>query len=213
MLLVLLLPCILLCSEAFTPPRGCHVVTRCQPSPASPIPFNYQCNKRANGRNPLFNFSTDDNDDEPASSSSSSEAPDLPLVQSTIRMDDGGSDLTNRFKYKVNALMGAFDPPPSTKDDEFQNGNILSAVVNFPARYSFTVVGRTGGEESVVEEFVRTVTKGVGEISGDEGMEWSVSARGKKFTRVVLDVNVDSAAVINSIYECLDEIDLIVMKY
>ena len=30
------------------------------------------------------------------------------IQMSTVRIDDGGSDLTDRFKYKVNALMGAF---------------------------------------------------------------------------------------------------------
>ena len=48
-----------------------------------------------------------------------------PIVKSTVKIDDHGSDLTNRFKYKVNALMGVFDPANGV-DDERQEGNILN---------------------------------------------------------------------------------------
>ena len=47
------------------------------------------------------------------------------LARATVKIDDGGSDLTNRFKYKVNALMGVFDPTDGV-DDERQDGNILN---------------------------------------------------------------------------------------
>ena len=46
-------------------------------------------------------------------------------MQSVVRVDDHGSDLTNRFEFKVNALMGTFDPK-SGEDDERQEGNILN---------------------------------------------------------------------------------------
>lgn len=42
-----------------------------------------------------------------------------------VKIDDGGSNLTDRFKYKVNALMGVFDPQGGA-DDERQDGNILN---------------------------------------------------------------------------------------
>ena len=48
-----------------------------------------------------------------------------PAVESVIRVNDHGSDLTDRFKYKVNALMGNFDPQTGV-DDERQDGNILN---------------------------------------------------------------------------------------
>ena len=81
-----------------------------------------------------------------------------PLAKATLRMDDGGSDLTDRFKYKVNALMGKYDPPPSaaasTGDGEGGEGggdterdgqgNILNAMLKFPTRYAFHAVGRIG---------------------------------------------------------------------
>ena len=53
------------------------------------------------------------------------EGEEEPIAKAVIKMDDGGSDLTNRFKYKVNALMGVFDPKDGV-DDERQDGNILN---------------------------------------------------------------------------------------
>jgi hypothetical protein len=53
------------------------------------------------------------------------EGEEEPIVQATVKIDDGGSNLTNRFKYKVNALMGVFDPQDGD-DDERQEGNILN---------------------------------------------------------------------------------------
>ena len=55
----------------------------------------------------------DDNTNEETSSveSEKDEEQQQPLMQtSTVKIDDGGSDLTDRFKYKVQALMGNFDP-------------------------------------------------------------------------------------------------------
>ena len=68
-----------------------------------------------------------------------------PVYETVIKMDDGGSDLTERFKYKVNALMGVFDPQTGV-DDEHQQGNIMNALLKFPVRYSFNCVGRTNGD-------------------------------------------------------------------
>lgn len=47
------------------------------------------------------------------------------FIESKVRINDGGSDLSDRFKYKVNALRGVFDPPTGI-DDERQQGNILN---------------------------------------------------------------------------------------
>lgn len=43
------------------------------------------------------------------------------------------SEMSDRFKYQVNALMGAFDPQ-SGSDDEYQNGNILNGKVESSIR-------------------------------------------------------------------------------
>lgn len=144
----------------------------------------------------------------------SGEEEDLPLVaESTVKVDDGGSDLTDRFKYKVHALMGDFDPPPESVDDENQSGSIMDALTTFPTRYDFNVVGRTSGSEKSKEEYIEAVKKIVSSSSGDDDLETRVTPRGKSFTRLSVSANVDSAAVINSIYDELAALEITVMRY
>ena len=75
-----------------------------------------------------------DQDDIPEGGESTS---DEPVVQSVVRVDDHGSDLTNRFKCKVNALMGTFDPK-SGEDDERQEGNILNGELTVVLLYALS---------------------------------------------------------------------------
>ena len=135
------------------------------------------------------------------------------LVQSTVRIDDGGSNMTDRFKYSVNALMGTYDPQVGV-DDERQAGNILNAMLHFPTEFKFTAVGRTNGDDGLKEGYVEQVKKIVTSLAGDEeDIRCQVTPRGKSFTRVSIQVQVDSAAVINSIYDELDKIEMTVFKY
>lgn len=138
---------------------------------------------------------------------------ELPIMQSTVYVDDGGSDLTDRFKYKVNALMGVFDPQTGT-DDETQAGNILNAMLNFPTQFTFNVVGKTKGEDKLKQDYIDQVKKTVTSLSGDEDQfQCKITPRGKSFTRVSIQVRVDSAAVINSIYDELGKMEMTVMNY
>ena len=66
-------------------------------------------------------------DQDPVPASDDTSSSDEPATESVIRIDDHGSNLTDRFKYKVNALMGTFDPQ-SGADDERQEGNILNGT-------------------------------------------------------------------------------------
>ena len=131
----------------------------------------------------------------------------IPLV----KIDDGGSDLNDRFKYKVHALMGSFDPVGGAPDDENQNGNILNAMLTFPTQYTFNVVGKTPerSEESV-ERFIGDVKRIVSEGSGDpvDEMMCVSKARGKNFTKVSITAMVESSAIINDIYDSLSEISV-----
>ena len=143
------------------------------------------------------------------------EAADVePVYETVVRMDDGGSDLTERFKYKVNALMGVFDPQ-SGVDDERQSGNIMNALLKFPVRYSFNCVGRTNGDDSVKEQYIEEIKSTVSSLSGDdeEGMEIRITPRGRNFTRITLQVTVESVAIVNSIYDALEKNDKTVMQY
>lgn len=136
-----------------------------------------------------------------------------PVYETVVKMDDGGSDLTDRFKYKVNALMGVFDPQTGV-DDERQSGNIMNALLKFPVRYSFNCVGRTNGDHTTQEEYINEIKSIVSSFSGDEeGMELRITPRGKNFTRITLEVTVESVAIINSIYAALEENDKTVMQY
>eukprot|EP00591_Stephanopyxis_turris_P012477 CAMPEP_0195520748 /NCGR_PEP_ID=MMETSP0794_2-20130614/17524_1 /TAXON_ID=515487 /ORGANISM="Stephanopyxis turris, Strain CCMP 815" /LENGTH=219 /DNA_ID=CAMNT_0040650167 /DNA_START=14 /DNA_END=673 /DNA_ORIENTATION=+ len=123
-------------------------------------------------------------------------------------------NMSNRFKYKVNALMGTFDPP-SGPDDEKQDGNILNALLVFPTTHSFTVVGRTNGDEAIRDQFVNDVRSLVsGAAGGDaDSIQYKVTPRGKTFTRVCVEVTVDSAAIITSVYDSLGDLEQTVMRY
>lgn len=169
-----------------------------------------------NGRRVRLQSSAQDNaddDDKSQEDATPSTNEVEPVYETVVKMDDGGSDLTDRFKYKVNALMGVFDPQTGV-DDERQSGNILNALVKFPVRYSFNVVGRTNGDETLKEEYVAEIKDIVSGLSGDEeGMELRITPRGKNFTRITLQVTVESVAIINSIYDALQEHDKTVMQY
>jgi len=189
------------------------------------------------------------------------------------------NDLTNRFKYKVNALMGSYDPLQSDADTEQTDGNILNALLQFPTLYTFNIVGRTtsgGGDngddddsikDAYVEQVKSIVVNGCGsssssgeeEDSGDniavvvddngndktedtpttvmsgavevvpddvtttttttmdvemkDTVVCVVKPRGKKFTKITVEVMVESAAMINSVYEELGLLERTVMRF
>jgi len=144
------------------------------------------------------------------------ESPPPPMITtSTVRIDDGGSDLTERFKYKVNALMGAFDPADPTQDTENENGNILNALVRFPILYTFTVVGKTLGDADLQNQFVADVKRVVLKETreSEENMTLLITPRGTKFTKVALSVEVQSAQVIAAIYQGLEATPGSVMQF
>ena len=134
----------------------------------------------------------------------------VPENVSVIKIDDHGSDLTDRFKYKVNALMGTFDPPESETDDENQNGNIIKAMLFFPTQYTFNVVGKTSGDDEKTSKFIENVKKIVSAGSGDpiDEMECVTKPRGKNYTKISITAMVDSADIINNIYEELSTVSV-----
>lgn len=111
---------------------------------------------------------------------------------------------------KVHALMGHYDPPPGTTDDENQMGHITGALLQFPSDYTFSVVGKTTDSDGYANE-VKSLVQSI--LGMDARMETRVVPRGTKFTRVSVKVNVESAAIISSIYEELDSMELTVMKF
>ena len=139
---------------------------------------------------------------------------DVPIVAtSTVKIDDGGSDLTDRFKYKMQALLGNFDPQTGEDTEADGQGRIISALTNFPTRFEFTVIGRTtNGDDK--EAYIERVKQIVGETSGSANtLECRVTPRGSNFVRVSVEVTVESAAIIGSVYDELDSLEATVMKY
>jgi len=133
----------------------------------------------------------------------------------TVKINAKGDDVSDRFKYKVNALMGVFDPPAEV-DNERENGNILAAMLKFPVQYSFNVVGKTEGDETKRDVFVDQVKSIVLDGSSEldkEGMACVITPRGKKFTKITIEAQVESPAMITNIYEELEQLDMSVMQF
>lgn len=129
-----------------------------------------------------------------------------------FRVNDGGSDLTDRFKHKVHALMGTYDPPVD-QDNENETGHIFNAMLEFPVTYSFNVVGRTSGDEGKKDVFVEQVKAAVTAISGPDDMTLRITPRGKSFTKVVIEAKVESAVMITNIYKELEQLEMSVMQF
>mmetsp|Transcript_7625 Transcript_7625/g.9978 ORF Transcript_7625/g.9978 Transcript_7625/m.9978 type:complete len:201 (+) Transcript_7625:95-697(+) len=137
-----------------------------------------------------------------------------PLVEtSTIRIDDGGSNMTGRFKYKVNALMGAFDPADASQDTEHISGNILNAMLKFPVKYTFSVVGKTAGNETLQKQFESQVQSVILQETGEASWETRIIPRGSNFTKLSVSVEVQSSEMIAAIYKGLEGIEISVMQF
>ena len=139
---------------------------------------------------------------------------DVPIIaQSTVRIDDGGSNLTDRFKYKVQALMGTYDPEVSDADNESADGNILGAMLNFPTSYVFNIVGKTNGDEKISDAYIEKAKDIVSSNTGDDLIDCIVKPRGTKFTKVMIEAMVASSSMITGIYDELAELDETIMRF
>jgi hypothetical protein len=74
--------------------------------------------------------SDDDEGEQQPTTAEGEEEP--PIFETTVKIDDGGSDLTDRFKYKVHALMGDYDAKDGAVDDERQDGHIFDGEKRYP---------------------------------------------------------------------------------
>lgn len=135
------------------------------------------------------------------------------FAQSKVKIDDHGSDLTDRFKYQVNALMGKFDPVVSETDNEHTDGNILNAFLQFPTTYVFNVVGKTKGDKFLAEGYINKVKHIVQSNSGDVECTVRFKSRGNNFTKVEVEATVQSSSMITRIYEELSDIDETTMTF
>lgn len=134
---------------------------------------------------------------------------------SEVEKDEADSgrkhDMTDRFKYSVNALMGTYDPIGD--DDERQDGNILSAMIHFPANFTFNAVGKTNGDKKLQDEYVDEVKSVFLSICGDSDATFEVLPRGKKFTKVKCELEVQSATMVNTIFEDIAKLEKTLMHF
>jgi putative lipoic acid-binding regulatory protein len=108
--------------------------------------------------------------------------------------------------------MGIFDPQGD--DDEQQDGNILNAMLRFPVKYSFNIVGKTSGNDAVAEEFVQQVKDMVIEATGDkDGILCQITPRGKNYTKVTVQATVESVTMITAAYNSLKSLERTVMRF
>ena len=91
----------------------------------------------------------------------------------------------------------------------------MKAMLKFPTRFTFNVVGKTGGDEKVGEDYVENVKKAILRVcdGGDGEIQCQTIPRGKNFIKVQCEVEVGSSSMINSIYGELDELEATVMKF
>ena len=166
------------------------------------IPRNQFANKQSIRP---FAAANDDIDTESADESNDDEE-----VVSTVRYKDDG--MTDRFKYKVHALMGDYDPTEGMVDNEDQDGNIMKALITFPTQHVFDVVGKIQGENDS-DSYADEVRSIVFETTGDENIQCEIIPRGKKFVKVRCEATVESTTMINTIYEELGAMESTVMKF
>jgi putative lipoic acid-binding regulatory protein len=108
--------------------------------------------------------------------------------------------------------MGVFDPQGD--DDERQTGNILNAILRFPVKYSFNIVGKTSGNDAVAEEFIKQVKDMIIEATGDkDGIQCQITPRGKNYIKVTVQANVESVAMITAAYNSIESLEWTVMRF
>jgi len=88
-------------------------------------------------------------------------------------------------------------------------------MLTFPVDYTFNVVARTSGDEETQEQFVAQVKSIIGKATATNADDavCRITPRGKNFTKVIVQVQVESADVIASIYYELGELELSVMQF
>jgi putative lipoic acid-binding regulatory protein len=120
------------------------------------------------------------------------------------------------------------DPSDPTRDNERENSNILNAILTFPLRYEFHVVGRTDHDTAIQETFVQEIQDIVrshqqhsivqleeeedGDNYHDHVMEVWITPRGK-FTKVTIKTQMESAENIAKVYQALQNHERSVMNF
>lgn len=86
-------------------------------------------------------------------------------------------------------------------------------MVEFPVRYTFNVVGKTDGDEAISAKYVEDVKNVIMTTSGETDVKWEITPRGKKFTKIKCETEVQSSTMVNKIYQDISKLELTVMNF
>jgi len=127
---------------------------------------------------------------------------------------EGEAPLTDRFLMAARALRGEFDPEESNNDTE-ENSQLLGAIIeNYPAPFSFTAVGRSGGNDEGVRSLVDALTKVVSDSCDGAFVDVVATPRiGGKFASVRLTTDVQSPEMIQRVFAELRAVEAVKMAF
>ena len=127
---------------------------------------------------------------------------------------EGEAPLTDRFLMAARALRGEFDPE-ATDDDTEENSQLLGAIIeNYPAPFSFTAVGRSGGDDEGVRSLVDALTKVVSDSCDGAFVDVVATPRiGGKFASVRLTTDVQSPEMIQRVFAELRAVEAVKMAF
>ena len=127
---------------------------------------------------------------------------------------EGEAPLTDRFLMAARALRGEFDPE-ATDDDTEENSQLLGAIIeNYPAPFSFTAVGRSGGNDEGVRLLVDALTKVVSDSCDGAFVDVVATPRiGGKFASVRLTTDVQSPEMIQRVFAELRAVEAVKMAF
>ena len=127
---------------------------------------------------------------------------------------EGEAPLTDRFLMAARALRGEFDPE-ETNDDTEENSQLLGAIIeNYPAPFSFTAVGRSGGNDEGVRLLVDALTKVVSDSCDGAFVDVVATPRiGGKFASVRLTTDVQSPEMIQRVFAELRAVEAVKMAF
>ena len=125
-----------------------------------------------------------------------------------------GEALTDRFLMAARALRGEFDPE-ATDDDTEENSQLLGAIIEtYPAPFSFTAVGRSGGNDEGVRSLVDALTKVVSDSCDGAFVDVVATPRiGGKFASVRLTTDVQSPEMIQRVFAELRAVEAVKMAF
>jgi putative lipoic acid-binding regulatory protein len=109
--------------------------------------------------------------------------------------------------------MGDFDPPSPDTDNENVDGNILNAMLNFPCKYDFNVVGLIDSDDDSSETYASLVQSIISENTGDENIQCRIKPRGHKYIKLTITATVESSAMISNVLSQIAELRQTIMRF